>query len=44
LGEFDDAEFILTAPFGDEFSKAVAIIRNLIQRRDRFVSKMNFDE
>jgi hypothetical protein len=44
LGQFEDAEAILRAPFGNEFSQAVSIIRELIQQRDPFVAEMKFEK
>ena len=43
LGEFEEAESILSDPFNEEFAKAVNNISGLVQERKSFVAKMNFD-
>ena len=43
LGQFEEAEVILTEPFVNELSQAVSIIRELIQRRELFVAEMKFE-
>ena len=44
LGEFEAAESILSEPFDEALSKAVTIIRDLVQERNSFVAKMNFEQ
>jgi len=43
LGQFEDAEAILQEPFVDDFSQAISILKELIQRGESFVAEMKFD-
>jgi hypothetical protein len=43
MGQFENAEMILEKPFTDELSEEVSIIGELIQKREPFVAKINFE-
>jgi hypothetical protein len=43
LGEYDRALAILVEPFEDGLTQAVGIIRNLVEKKDPFVARMQFD-
>ncbi len=40
LGQFDEAMSLLTQPFDDELSRAVAIIKDLVAKKDQFVAEI----
>lgn len=42
-GLFEEAEAILKEPFANELSQAVSIIIELVQKQERFVAEMNFE-
>jgi hypothetical protein len=42
LGKFDDAEAIITEPFANEYMQAVSIIKELIEKKESFVTEMKF--
>lgn len=43
LGLFEDAEQVLSESFEDQYIQAVSIIKGLIQKRNSFVTTMDFD-
>lgn len=43
LGRFDDASALLANAGSTQVSEAVAIIRSLVDKRDRYVRRMHFD-
>ncbi len=43
LGQFEDADNLLSRPFDDELSHTASIIRELIQKRDPFVAELKFE-
>ena len=44
LGEFDDAEAIIKETFANEFTEAVTIIKELIEKKELFVAEINFEK
>ena len=43
LGQFEGAEAILQEPFVNDFSQAISILKELIQRGEPFVAEMKFE-
>jgi len=42
LGKFDDAEAIINESFANEYMQAVSIIKELIEKKESFVTEMKF--